>query len=162
VGGPEKGSEGIASTSQPIGSTTNGVIAKVGDHASRQKLAQHCCGRNERHRGHRLQRPGTRRDSTALAPNPLTSPALSRRMLPKAPSAVCHARCLHENHTTAVRQSAAPGHSRLNAFVSLPLSKGGLRQRRCTALTLRHVYLTGGSQIGVSPRIHAERGLTRV
>jgi len=26
--------------------TTTGVIAKVGDHASRQKLAQHCCGLN--------------------------------------------------------------------------------------------------------------------
>ena len=51
---------------------------------------------------------------------------------PKPRSAVCHARCLHENHTTAVRQSAAPV-THVSRSCLLPLSKGGLRQRavRC-------------------------------
>jgi len=77
------------------------------------------------------------RASAALAPNPLTSSALSRRVLPKPPPlSACldpclgHVRCLHEPpakksecsflaqekagyHTTAVRQSAA---------LNLPLS----------------------------------------
>jgi len=92
-------------------------------------------------------RPGILRDTAALAPIPLTpkvfreqaSPAVSRRMLPKAPLRRLSRPLLARDHTTAVRAKCRLGHSRLTRFVSSaalqrrPPAEGGK-----AAQSLRH------------------------